>query len=70
MTKPAALVAAVNAALLALVALGVFDLSTDQLAAIGIAVNALSIAVVSIFDPKVPWYGVVQEPSGDTEPTA
>lgn len=61
MTKTAAIVGAVNAVLSALVLLGLLDLTTDQLAGIGIAVNAVVVALASVFDPQIPWYGVSEE---------
>lgn len=56
-TKSAAIVAAVNASLAALILVGLISLTADQLAGIGLAVNAVVVAIASIFDPKVPWYG-------------
>jgi hypothetical protein len=62
MTKVAAIVTAVQAALAALVWLGILDLSAEQLAGVVAAVNAVLIAAVSFFDPKVPWYGRQEAP--------
>jgi hypothetical protein len=56
LTKSAAIVGAVNNAVLAcLVLLGVFDLSGDQLAGISVAVNAVLVLVAAFLDPKIPF---------------
>lgn len=54
MSKLAYSVAAVNAVLAVLVLLGIFNLSVDQLAGIGAAVNAVALAVAAWLDPRVP----------------
>lgn len=59
-TKTTAVVGAINAVLAALVLLGLLDLTADQLAGIGIAVNAVLLAVAAVLDPNVPF--------GRTEP--
>ena len=55
MTKTAAVVAATNAVLAALVLLNIVSLSADQLAGIGVAVNTVLVAGAAIFDPKIPF---------------
>lgn len=54
-TKTAAIVAAVNAVLSVLVLLGAFNLTADQLAGIGVAINAVLVAGAALFDPNVPF---------------
>lgn len=54
MTKSAAIVGAVNAALSLLLAFGV-DLSDEQVVAIVGAVNAVLVAGAALLDPKVPF---------------
>lgn len=54
MSKLAYTVAAVNAVLAVFVLLGVLDLTEDQLAGIGVAVNAVALAVAGWLDPRVP----------------
>lgn len=54
MTKLGLLAIAVQAVLGALVLLGVVNLTTDQIAAIMLAVNAVLAAVYAWFDPSIP----------------
>ncbi len=57
MTKTAAILGVVNAALAALLAFGV-SVSNDQQAAIVGGVNALLVAITAFVDPKIPFVGV------------
>jgi hypothetical protein len=54
MSKLAYSVGAANAILAVLVLLGVLDLTVDQLAGIGAALNAVAIAVAAWLDPNIP----------------